>query len=146
MFDMGLAGNVRTFAQWPCTSCAHGLTVGARAMGADLVMYDRRRSVNKKSMVIGAGSVRGLWGTMAGAAALAVVLSIGAPRAHAQAAAEPAVVEVQSGDTFSGIAARYTGESRSWAKLYSASLTFMQRGRSTPDDERHYAGVQSSKG
>jgi phosphonate transport system substrate-binding protein len=37
--------------------------------------------------------------------------------------AEPTVVEVQPGDTFSAIAARYTGSIRSWSKLYDARLS-----------------------
>ena len=47
--------------------------------------------------------------------------------AQAQQAATPAgaptTVEVRAGDTFSAIAARFTGDPRSWSKLYDAQLS-----------------------
>jgi phosphonate transport system substrate-binding protein len=40
----------------------------------------------------------------------------------APSATLPTLVDVRAGDTFSSIAARYTGDTRSWAKLYNAKL------------------------
>ena len=54
-------------------------------------------------------------------AAIGLGLALGT--AAAQATSPPATVEVQAGDTFSGIAARYLGDSRAWRKLYSAELS-----------------------
>ena len=50
----------------------------------------------------------------------AIVALLAASGALAQADTPPATVEVQAGDTFSAIAARYTGGVSSWAKLYDA--------------------------
>ena len=50
----------------------------------------------------------------------ALGLLIGSAGAGAQTADANAVVEVQAGDTFSGIAAKYVGDVRQWKKLYSA--------------------------
>ena len=55
--------------------------------------------------------------TTATAAAIALGLAVGS--AAAQAADAPSAVEVQAGDTFSAIAARFTGDPRTWKKLYS---------------------------
>ena len=49
----------------------------------------------------------------------AVVLATLASATAAQPSREPAVVDVQWGDSFSSIAARYTGSLRTWRKLYS---------------------------
>lgn len=51
-----------------------------------------------------------------------LVASVAAATAGAQAAA-PVVVEVHAGDTFAGIAARYTGSPATWRKLYNAQLS-----------------------
>ena len=50
----------------------------------------------------------------------AIAALLAASGALAQADTPPATVEVQAGDTFSAIAARYTGGVSSWAKLYDA--------------------------
>ncbi len=50
----------------------------------------------------------------------ALGLAFGSADAGAQTADANAVVEVQAGDTFSGIAAKYVGDVRQWKKLYSA--------------------------
>jgi phosphonate transport system substrate-binding protein len=54
--------------------------------------------------------------------AIAGICSLASAGVMAQAAPSN-IVDVQSGDTFSGIAARYIGEARSWAKLYDAQLS-----------------------
>lgn len=51
--------------------------------------------------------------------AAASLLAAMAAASTAQPAREPAVVEVQWGDSFSSIAARYTGSLRTWRQLYS---------------------------
>lgn len=56
------------------------------------------------------------WGALAACMVFAGALS-------AQTAAEPSVVEVQWGDTFSAIASRYTGDLRSWRKMYDPQRT-----------------------
>jgi phosphonate transport system substrate-binding protein len=55
--------------------------------------------------------------------AIAGVCSLAIAGVMAQTAAPSNIVDVQSGDTFSGIAARYIGDVRSWAKLYDAQLS-----------------------
>ena len=53
-------------------------------------------------------------------------LLLGAGAAGAQTAAPaaaPTIIEVHAGDTFSGIAARFTGDARTWARLYNAQLS-----------------------
>ena len=50
----------------------------------------------------------------------ALGLALGSTVAGAQTAAANAVVEVQAGDTFSGIAAKFIGDVRQWRKLYNA--------------------------
>ena len=55
------------------------------------------------------------------AAALAAGALLVAASASAQPAAAPSTVEVQAGDTFSAIAARFIGNSKSWRQLYDAS-------------------------
>src|SRR5688572_21246575 len=55
-------------------------------------------------------------------AALAPLLLAAAGAASAQPST-PAVIEVQPGDTFSGIAARHTGDARTWRSLYRADLS-----------------------
>ena len=50
----------------------------------------------------------------------ALGLALGSTVAGAQTAAANAVVEVQAGDTFSGIAAQFIGDVRQWRKLYNA--------------------------
>ena len=57
------------------------------------------------------------------AGAMAGLFSIVGGVASAQNAAPASIIEVQAGDTFSGIASRFTGESRSWAKLYNPRLS-----------------------
>ena len=51
------------------------------------------------------------------------VLTLTAAGVWAQTAAQPTIIEVQVGDTFSGIAARVQGESSSWLRLYRPQLT-----------------------
>ena len=65
-----------------------------------------------------AGLVRAIpcWLRRAGTASLLVTM---AAAGSAQTAREPTVVEVQWGDSFSSIAARYTGNLRTWRQLYS---------------------------
>ncbi len=46
-----------------------------------------------------------------------------AAAAGAQPAKEPSMVEVQWGDTFSAIAARYTGNIRTWRQMYNEQLS-----------------------
>jgi len=55
------------------------------------------------------------------AAALAAALLVGS--VLAQPAGAPSVVEVKAGDTFSAIAARFTGDVKSWRSLYNAQLS-----------------------
>lgn len=64
------------------------------------------------------GSARSLR-RLGAAAASALTLATAAHGALAQPAEAPALIEVHAGDTFSGLAARYTGDSRNWRKLYS---------------------------
>ena len=54
----------------------------------------------------------------------------------AQPAGGPASVDVQAGDTFSAIAARYTGQARTWAQLYDAQRSNL------PDPNRIYPGMR----
>ena len=60
------------------------------------------------------------WLAHAAATALAIGGGLGIGTAAAQSGNLPTVVDVQPGDTFSAIAARYTGDPRTWRKLYSA--------------------------
>ena len=62
------------------------------------------------------------WSARSAKLAAAISLGLGLGLASAMAQTPPAgtVVDVQAGDTFSGIAARYTGDARAWRKLYSA--------------------------
>ena len=60
------------------------------------------------------------WLAHAAATALAIGVGLGIGTAAAQSGSPPAMVDVQPGDTFSAIAARYIGDPRSWRKLYSA--------------------------
>ena len=63
----------------------------------------------------------------AGLRGLACGLLIAATAAVAQTAAPltaaPTLIEVHAGDTFSAIAARFTGDARNWARLYNAQLS-----------------------
>lgn len=62
-----------------------------------------------------AASAGGVWRKAAGAAVFAFAASgVGAQTAAAS------VIEVQAGDTFSAIAAKFTGDARAWRTLYSA--------------------------
>ena len=54
---------------------------------------------------------------------LVVALATAGLAATAQATALTGPTEVQAGDTFSSIAARYTGDVRNWRSLYSAELS-----------------------
>ncbi len=65
---------------------------------------------------------RAVVGSMVSAAVLALACG-GAAAQAGKAAAAPAVLEVQPGDTFSAIAARFTGDVRSWRRLYDPKLT-----------------------
>jgi len=70
---------------------------------------------NMRTWGVGAGRVRAaVRRVLAGAA---VALAITALPAAAQTPA-PSVIEVRAGDTFSAIAARFTGDVRQWRKLY----------------------------
>ena len=60
------------------------------------------------------------WLAQLAATALAIGVGLGIGTAAAQSGSAPAMIDVQPGDTFSAIAARYTGDPRSWRKLYSA--------------------------
>ena len=51
-----------------------------------------------------------------------LVAAVAAATVGAQSTA-PAFVDIQSGDTFAGIAARYTGSPATWRKLYNAQLS-----------------------
>ena len=53
---------------------------------------------------------------------LLVVAVVVAATASAQSAA-PTIVEVHAGDTFAGIAARYTGSPATWRRAYKAQLS-----------------------
>jgi phosphonate transport system substrate-binding protein len=55
--------------------------------------------------------------------AFAPAPAVAAPAAPATAAVEGTVVEVKAGDTFSGIAARYTGNARKWQVMYRSDLS-----------------------
>ena len=66
------------------------------------------------------------------AAALALVAAASA----ANAQSPPATIEVRSGDTFSGIAAQYTGGAALWRKMYRADLTGLR------DPSRIMAGMR----
>ena len=54
---------------------------------------------------------------------LAVALAMSGLAATAQNAALTGPTDVQSGDTFSSIASRYTGDMRTWRSLYNAELS-----------------------
>ena len=69
------------------------------------------------------GARRKSWLALGAATALALGVGLGIGPAAAQSADAPAMVDVQPGDTFSAIASRYTGDSRSWRKLYSPEQT-----------------------
>ena len=62
-----------------------------------------------------------IWRALATLATLTLATA-GGPAA-AQGSNAPATVDVQPGDTFSAIAARYTGDARTWRKLYSPENT-----------------------
>ncbi len=65
-----------------------------------------------------------LWRTAAGALALTAIAALAQTAAQTAAqATPPALIEVHAGDTFSAISARYTGDLRTWRKLYSPELT-----------------------
>ena len=53
----------------------------------------------------------------------AIVGALVASAGLVAAQAPPSVVEVQAGDTFSGIASRFTGSTATWRKLYRADLS-----------------------
>lgn len=67
------------------------------------------------------GSTRRRSGPHWRSAAAALALVAAAAATHAQT--PPATIEVRSGDTFSGIAAQYTGGAALWRKVYRADLT-----------------------
>ena len=51
------------------------------------------------------------------------VLALAAAGVAAQTAPQPTIIEVQAGDTFSALAARTQGETRSWRKMYRGQLS-----------------------
>lgn len=65
-----------------------------------------------------------------------IVGALVASAALAVAQAPPAVVEVETGDTFSGIASRFTGSTATWRKLYRPELSGLA------DPNRIYAGMR----
>ena len=68
-----------------------------------------------------ARGLRGLLRVMAGGLVLAAGVVLAQPTAPPALA--PTLIEVHAGDTFSAIAARFTGDARSWARLYNAQLS-----------------------
>ena len=68
-----------------------------------------------------ARGLRGLLRVMAGGLVLAAGVVLAQPTASPALA--PTLIEVHAGDTFSAIAARFTGDARSWARLYNAQLS-----------------------
>lgn len=82
----------------------------------DFTACERARGLSRRGL---AQPARGRGGSIgARSAVFAMALAGCSGLLHAQAAVEPTVVEVQWGDTFSVLASRYTGELRSWRKLY----------------------------
>ena len=78
------------------------------------------------------GVSRSAWQRVRSALALPAVLV--AALASAQPAAAPEMVVVKSGETFSSIAAQFTGNLLSWSKLYDKELSGL------PDPNRVYPG------
>src|SRR4051812_24000740 len=74
-------------------------------MGRTVLMGDSNRVVRRRVVR------RALWGSAAAAILFAFAGAAAQP-------APPAVVEVKAGDTFSAIAARYTGSAASWRTMY----------------------------
>ena len=82
-------------------------------------MVQRVQAIGAVQQRGGGSAVTGLaragWRHLAGA----LVLAVAAAGVAAQTA-PPSVIEVHAGDTFSAIAARFTGDPRAWRTLYSA--------------------------
>ena len=53
----------------------------------------------------------------------ALSLALASTAVFSQAADPAGLIEVRTGDTFSGIAAKFTGDARNWRKMYSAELS-----------------------
>ena len=106
--------------------------LGAAGVSAYLAILQRPQSSQWREIVTNqqevgplAGSAqaagrRKSWLTHAAATALAIGVGLGIGTAAAQSGNLPTIVDVQPGDTFSAIAARYTGDPRIWRKLYNA--------------------------
>lgn len=85
------------------------------------------QSLYRRGLPRVAHAARGLRAVLRTATAIALLAAgaVGAqPAATAPATpAAPAIIEVHAGDTFSAIAARFTGNTRTWAQLYNAQLS-----------------------